>query len=307
MIDTHTHLNFRAFGNDWEEVVDRALKSGVRKMIVVGTDIESSKRAIEMAEKHPALYASIGVHPHHVRAMRKEIPRQSGSSQETRSARAFGSEAQARRDDKAGLKSVPALSNTIIQLKRLVKHPKVVAIGEVGLDYHQYSKTKYESQITNQEWIGIKKLQKKLFKMQIEVAWEFKKPLIIHSREAGEEVIDLIINISKQKKWELKGVFHCFEGDLSYLKKVIRAGFFVSFTGNITYSDDRLGVLKKVPLNRLLLETDCPFMAPMSHRGERSEPAHVKIIADHHAYMRSIHLNKVKEITARNSKYLFQI
>lgn len=277
-IDTHTHLNFKAFKKDWEDVVERALESGIDKMIVVGTDIDSSIRAVEMAEKHPALHASVGVHPHHVRALR-DIP---------------------------NLKS--QISKIRRNLREFSEHPKVVAIGEVGLDYHYYSKSKkYEMENNDRGWKKLKTLQKKLFKIQVELAKEIDKPLIIHSREAGEEVLDLITNINKQKKWKLKGVFHCFEGDDTYLEKVLKAGLLVSFTGNITYSDDRASVACKVPLDRLLLETDCPFMSPVPHRGERNEPAHVKIVARKHSQIRGIHLNEVIEMTTKNAGKLFKI
>lgn len=295
MIDTHTHLNFKAFAEDWREVTNQVVASGINKMIVVGTDIKSSKKAVEMAEKHPALHASVGVHPHHARGIMRGIPRQSGSSSETRSAR----------DDKARLKSVPALSNSISQLKRLLQHPRVVAVGEVGLDYYLYKKTKYESRITNKEQNNLKKLQKKLLNMQLKLAHEFKKPVIVHSREAGDEVIDFIVSLSKKNNWKLKGVFHCYEGDESNLKKVFKAGFYVSFTGNITYSTDRAKISKEVTLDRLLLETDSPFLTPEPLRGKRNTPMNVKIIAEKHASLRGVHLNEVVKITSNNAVALF--
>lgn len=271
-IDTHTHLNFKAFSDDWREVVDQAVSAGVKKMIVVGTDIESSERAVDMANDHPTLYASIGVHPHHVRGLKN-------NDQE--------------------------ISDLVEQLKLLVTKPKVVAIGEVGLDRHIYNNSKYEVQNTKREWERIKIFQKRLLDEQIKLAKEFDKPLILHSRAVKEEVLDAVLNKADALSWKAKGVFHCFEGSIKYLRRVLDAGFYVSFTGNITYSEDRARVASLVPLGRLLLETDSPFMTPKPHRNKRNEPLHVKLVGKHHASYRGVQLNKVREVTTDNAGVLF--
>lgn len=235
-VDTHSHVNFKAFESDWKEVVERAVAAGVKKIMVVGADLDSSKRAVELAQEHPALYASVGVHPHHAR-------------------------------------DITIIKNIKI-IEKLAKYPRVVAIGEIGLDYHLYRNSKY--QITNDklEWDKIKKIQKQLFEIQLEIAQELNKPVIIHSREAGEEVLQSI-KVSKCKS--VKGVFHCFGGSKKYLKKILAAGWYVGFTGQITYVPDRAMVAREVPLDRLLLETDCPYMAPF-REDRRSEPRDVTII-----------------------------
>lgn len=274
LIDTHTHLNFKAYSKDWREVVDRAVSDGISKMIVVGTDIESSERAVDLASAHPALYASIGVHPHHVKGLKN-------NDQE--------------------------ISNLVDQLRSLIKKPKVVAIGEVGLDRHIYKYSKYEIQNTKKDRERIKIFQKILLEEQIKLARDFDLPLILHSREVKEEVLDVVLITAEKINWKAKGVFHCFEGSNKYIKKILDAGFFVSFTGNITYSADRSLVALKVPLNKLLLETDAPFMSPHPFRKERNEPSRVKIIAEHHAVSRSLQLSEVEKVTAYNTKFLFEL
>lgn len=221
-IDTHAHVNFKAFESDWKEVVERAVAAGVEKMIVVGADLASSRKAIELAESHPALFAAIGIHPHHARS----------------------------------IKSVKSI-------KELAGQPRVVAIGEIGLDYHVYKNSKYGIQDIDKE------LQRQLFEAQLQVAQEVDKPVIIHSREAGEEVLEIARGS--------RGVFHCFGGSKKYLKKILAAGFYVGFTGQITYVPDRASVAREVPLDRLLIETDCPYMPPFREE-RRSEPRDVIII-----------------------------
>ncbi len=267
-VDTHTHLNFKAFSDDWREVVDRAVAGGVEKMIVVGTDIESSKKAVQMAQENKALFASVGIHPHHAKGIENNEFR---------------------------------ITDLGKKLKELTKHPRVVAIGEVGLDYHTYRNTKYKTQNPKQEWKELISMQKKLLSMQVQLARELNKPLIIHSRETKDEVLSFLLGFGKSKK----GVFHCFDGSQKYLKQVLDAGFYVSFTGNITYSEDRARVASLVPLERLFLETDSPFMTPEPHRNKRNEPLHAKLVAKHHASSRGVQLSKVREVTTNNAGVLF--
>ncbi|MBI2009667.1 MAG: TatD family hydrolase [Candidatus Chisholmbacteria bacterium] len=330
LIDTHTHLNFQSFENDWEEVVKRAKEAGVEKMIVVGVDIESSEKAVKMAAENPALYATVGVHPHHVRGLMEEILRRSGTSQSSRSAQ----------DDTTALKSLAVVSN---ELKKLARNPKVVAVGEVGLDYHLYRKSKYSyaspagrqigrsfSQAQNQKSkikndIGLKNLQKQLLGMQVELAKELDLPLILHSREAGRDVLDVVEHFSKKDGVVPKGVWHCFDGSKSYLEQILVAGFYVSFTGQVTYVADRAAVALEVPLDRLLLETDCPFMKPKNlhlggvmasqaqpatvrgDRSDRSEPKDVAILAAFHAEQRGVETATIEAATTKNTNKLFKL
>lgn len=240
-IDTHSHVNFKAFESDWKKVVERAVAAGVEKMIVVGADLASSKRAVELAQEHPALYAAVGIHPHHA----------------------------------TGIKSI----------KNLARQPRVVAIGEIGLDYHVYKATRYKLQDINKE------LQRRVFEAQLQMAQEMNKPVIIHSREAGEEVLEIARGA--------RGVFHCFGGSKKYLKRILEAGFYVGFTGQITYVPDRAMVAREVPPERLLLETDCPYMAPFREE-RRSEPRDVTIIGQFLG-------ERVEQATTANAHELFGI
>lgn len=284
MIDTHTHLNFEAFTQDWREVVERAVEAGLKAMIVVGTELASSKRAIELAESHTALYASVGIHPHHAREFlisnyqflnKSQIPN-------------------------------PKIQDLIKELEELARHPKVVAIGEVGLDYHNYIISKYSIINDPKGRMILKNLQKRLLGMQVEIAKKLDKPLILHSREAGEEVLDTIEHFSKSDGVMPKGVFHCFDGDENYAKKILRAGLYISFTGNVTFVKDRARAAQKVPLDRLLLETDCPYMMPYRKR-ERCEPKDVMTIAQFHAQQRGLTIEEVERQTTSNAKRLFKL
>lgn len=276
MIDTHTHLNFKSFRKNWQRVVRKALHAGVEKMIVVGTDVESSKRAIEMAQNNDALFAAVGIHPHHAQIF-------------------------------VGKNSDIVMNNHLADILELAKFDRVVAIGEIGLDYHHYTKSRYDDIKDNNQWEELLALQKLLFSRQIEIAKEINKPLIIHSRDAGFDVLNSVLDISKKINWKVSGVFHCFEGNDEYLKMVLEAGFYISFTGNITFLPVLSELAKQVPLDRLLLETDCPFLAPFPFRGQRNEPKNVKIIANHHSSIRKVQLNEVMQKTTQNASRLFNL
>jgi TatD DNase family protein len=273
MIDTHTHLNFEAFAGKQLEVVERAIAAGVKKMIVVGTDSQSSKEAVEVAKQHPALYASVGIHPHHAQEI-FDLP-----------------------------DSEQRLAREINSLKELAGEPKVVAIGEVGLDFHIYTKTKYMAIDKAEEKERLYRWQRQLLTAQVQLALELGKPLIIHSREAGAKVLEVITEAAAGQP--IRGVFHCFEGSFKNLKRVLEAGFEVSFTGNITYVPDRSKVAAQVPLNNLLLETDSPYMTPVPKRGQVNEPVNVKYIAEHHAGVRNLPIDEIIERTSSNAERLF--
>lgn len=284
MIDTHCHLNFKAFKDDWREVADRAVEAGVTKMIVVGSDLENSRRAVEMAQQHPAIYAAVGVHPHHARTLLA----------------------------KSNVKA--QISKLMAKLKQLAEQPRVVAIGETGLDYHVPKQSKYPEEllpITEE----LKTIQRELFMEHLKLAKELNKPLILHSRECGEEVLQLVsprekLDIRQQadsghSRGVIAGVFHCFGGSKKYLKRILDAGFYVGFDGDITYVPDRLGVAAEVPLERLLLETDSPLITPEPYRGERNEPKNVTLIAKSQAQVRGIMVEEVGRVTSENAERLF--
>ena len=283
MIDTHTHLNFEAFKNDWREVVDRAMQNGVQKMVVVGTDLTTSERAVEMTSHHLALYAAVGIHPHHAKSL-------------------VGSEF-------LGV----SMGEHIGQLEKLITEPKVVAVGEIGLDDHVYSaSTKYKAEPNSPKLMEI---QKKLFRAQLELAHKYNKPVIVHSRKVKRDALDELMAFNQSRSSRLNGVFHCFEGSKQFAREILAQGFYLSFTGNLTFEQGKGEVAKLVPLNKLLLETDCPYMTPEPERGQkrqidevlRSEPRHVKIIGQFHADCRGIPADQVFSETDKNVKRLFGI
>jgi TatD DNase family protein len=304
MIDTHSHLNFRAFESDWREVIERAQFAGVSKIIMVGTDIDSSVKAVEMAQQSSVLYAAVGIHPHHA----KKYQEFRGESLE------FSKYTKKNNEIDADLKT----------LEHLIQQPKVVAVGEIGLDYHIYSMSKYQKSPLRQDLDGqanikieeeirpeLIVIQKQLFQEQLTLAQKHNKPVIVHSRKAKEEVLNALVAFNQTSEMPIKGVFHCFEGGKKMAKRVIEAGFLVSFTGNITYDHGRAEVSKTIPLDSIMLETDCPYMTPTPERvvGEvlRSEPRHVKIIGQYHAKLRGISEDEVFRQTTLNAENLFGI
>lgn len=261
-IDTHCHLNFQAFEKDWQKVADEAIKAGVEKMIVVGADLATSAKAVELAGKHKNLWAAVGIHPHHAQ-------------------------------NKIGFD----------KLKSLARSKKVVAIGECGLDYHEYRNTRYpDPQITPE----IKNQQKVLFGQQIQLAKQLKLPLIIHNRETGEDTLDSLNHFCKSDGVYPPGVFHCISGSKKLLEKILQAGFYVGIDGNITYNQEVQALALMTPMNRILLETDAPYLSPQ-HDGSRNLPQSVKIIAQFLAKLKGASINQIGRETTKNAEKLFKI
>ena len=213
MIDAHCHLNFHAFDKDYDATIKRAIKDGIETIINTGTSIESSKRAVELAQKYKNLYAIVGIHPHHADKVEKGWDK---------------------------------------EIDALAKMPKVVGIGEIGLDYYSYK----SNGVTDP------KLQRQIFVRQIEISIENKIPLQIHGRRAGKDIIEIISKYRNQLL-ETPGMFHCFAGSMQYLEKVLAMGFYVGFDGNITYKglapgeDTALSELvMKAPLTKIITETE---------------------------------------------------
>lgn len=264
MIDVHCHLNFRSFKDDADEVAKRAFDAGVKAIINVGTKIDSSIKAIELAEKYENMYAIVGVHPHHADKLEE---------------------------------------NWLQELEQLAKHPKVVAIGEIGMDFFKYK----SNGIVDPE------LQVDVFRKQIELSIKLKLPLQIHNRQAGKE----ILRILEDYKTELlnpPGMFHCMSGDLEFLRKVLDLGFYVGFDGNISYRGIAPGettslpeLVKSSPIGRILTETDSPFLAPEPHRRTRNEPSYVIIVGEFIAKIKGITFDELKDATIRNSEHLFKL
>jgi TatD DNase family protein len=246
LIDTHAHLNFRAFEDDFNEVVERSLAENVW-LINVGSKYQTSKKAVEIAEKYKkGIYAAIGLHPIH-------------------SEEGFEKE----------------------EYKELAKSEKVIAIGEIGLDYYR-------------DYELFKEKQKKVFLEQLELAEELNLPVIFHCRKAHDDLLKTL------KNHQVQGVIHCFSGRWSQAKKYLDMGFYLGING-IIYKLDLKGVIEKAPLDRILIETDCPYLVPPQAGAERNEPVFVKYIAQDIAKIKSISFDQVAEITFQNAKNLFRV
>ena len=265
MIDAHCHLNFHKFEHDYERVIKAAKAAGIKKIINVGTQISSSKWAVELADKYEDLYAIVGVHPHHA--------------------------------DKISSK------NWLSELKKLTKHPKVVAIGECGLDYFDYK----SNGIVNPD------VQKEVFLQQLELANEAKLPLQIHSRNelARIELLE-ILKSHKNLLQSKPGMFHCMAGSKESLKSALELGFYIGFDGNITYNGLPPGepvglkeLVKHTPLDRIIIETDSPYLTPLPHRGQRNEPKYAIIIGEVIAKIKGVSFAKLAEQTDQNVYNLF--
>jgi TatD DNase family protein len=251
-IDTHAHLQISHFDADREAVIQRAFEAGVEKIIVVSTDAASSRQSLQLAEKYPGLFAAVGIHP---------------------------------------TDCGKATDEDFAVIAELARHPKAVAIGEIGLDFYW----KPFSQET----------QQRAFIRQLHLAQELRKPVIIHNREAGAAILQTLHNAGIN---HLSGVFHCFSENGEYVQRVLAFGCYISFTGNLTYKKSTLpDVAAQVPLERLLLETDAPFMAPMPHRGKRNEPAYTVHIAEKLAEIKKLPMEEVARQTTENALQLFKL
>jgi TatD DNase family protein len=252
LIDTHCHLDWKAFEADREAVIDRAVEAGVRRMITIGVDVPSSRRAIEIAEQYEAVYAAVGVHP----------------------------------NDCADFTAA-----TLHEIRSLAQHPKVVAIGEIGLDYY-WQKVEHDTQA-------------RAFRAQLQLAADLNKPVIIHSRDAAPEVAALLEEFTQHA--HLAGSLHSYFDDLAIAQRVFAIDFYIGVTGPITFkkSDRERAIIRQVPLDRLLLETDAPFLTPTPHRGERNEPAYVRHVADMIAQTRGQPVEDIARQSTLNAERLF--
>jgi len=264
LIDTHCHLNFKAFDKDLKEIIDAAKKVGVEKIIIPGAKIDSSSKACKIASIFPNCFAAVGIHPHHANSIE--------------------------------------LSKVETQLSNLIKEKgRVVAIGEIGLDYHQY---KGSPPLTDSD----KENQKKLFLLQIEIAAKSELPVIIHCRNAFDELFALLDNFASSPN-AIKGVFHCFSGNKNHLATALNLGFYIGFDGNITYPENQhlQEVVKSTPMSAMLLETDSPFLSPAPYRGSRNTPANLVITTQSVAQIHHQTAEKIEEITYSNAMKLFHL
>jgi len=252
LIDTHAHLNFKDFDKDRDEIINRCLSNDIY-IINIGADLETSKKAIEIAEKHnKGVYASVALHPHNVG-----------------------------RED-----------YDMMIYHNMAKHPKVVAIGECGLDY-EFCENDLEMQEKQQE----------VFIQHLKLAKEINKPVIIHCRRLFPEILKIL----QATNYKLQAVLHCYMGRWSYAEEYLKMGFYLSFTGLITYARDYDKVIKNCPLERILIETDAPELTPVPHRGEKNVPDYVKYVAERIAEIKEISFEKVAEQTTKNAKELFEL
>ncbi|API92304.1 hydrolase TatD [Virgibacillus pantothenticus] len=253
LFDTHVHLNARDFFEDREETIKRAFDAGVTRMLVVGFDRETIPLAIEIAEQYETIYAAVGWHP---------------------------------------VDAVDMTEQELEWIEELSSHPKVVALGEMGLDYH-WDKSP-------------KEVQKEVFRKQIQLAKKVQLPIIIHNREATEDIISIL---KEEKAESIGGIMHCYNDSVDYVQDCLDMNFYISLGGPVTFKNATLPkeVAVQVPLERLLIETDAPFLAPHPYRGKRNEPAYVKLVAEKIAALRGTSLEEIGEITTKNALSLFRL
>jgi TatD DNase family protein len=260
LTDTHCHLDFERYDDDREEVLERAFESGIERILIPGTDLSSSRAAIELAETHPQIFAAVGFHPN-------EATRWEGTS--------------------------------LAELKQLITHPKVVAVGEIGLDYYR-------------DWAPVG-LQKHIFLLQLSLAADSGLPVVIHNRQA---TVDLLAILTKWQAELLEsasplaaraGVLHSFSDDIEIAQQAMAIGFYIGITGPVTFpkADTLRRTAAWAPNDRLLVETDSPFLTPHPHRGKRNEPAYVRFVAEKISEIKSLSLEVVAEETSANADRLF--
>ena len=261
LFDTHCHLDFESFHEDAAEVVARAAEAGVTRIIVPGLDLDNASAVLALAERFPGVYAAVGVHPNSAAGWRDEW---------------------------------------VDALRELAQHDKVVAIGEIGLDYY-WDKTPPET-------------QHRALTAQLELSVELGLPVIIHNRDASEDVVRLLTAVAQESRKEKRdaekrGVLHSFSADWATAEAALGLGFYLGFTGPLTYkkADELRASAARVPLDRVLIETDAPFLAPHPFRGKRNEPAHVRLVAERLAEVRGLSLAEVAAATTANALELFRL
>ncbi|MEE3679665.1 TatD family hydrolase [Bacillus safensis] len=253
LFDTHAHLNAEQYKEDLEQVIERAKSEKVEKIVVVGFDRPTITRAMELIEEYDFIYAAIGWHP---------------------------------------VDAIDMTDEDLAWIKDLSQHEKVVAIGEMGLDYY-WDKSP-------------KDVQKEVFRRQIALAKEVNLPIVIHNRDATEDVVTIL---KEEGAAEVGGIMHCFTGSLETAKVCMDMNFYISFGGPVTFKNAKKPkeVVKEIPSNRLLIETDCPYLTPVPFRGKRNEPSYVKYIAEQIAELREISFEELAELTTKNAKKVFRI
>ena len=247
LIDTHAHIYYDDYSKRIDDVISAAADNGVEKIISIGVDLKSSEECMKLAEKHESVYATCGIHPH---------------------------------------ESEKAPNGYLYELEQFYKHPKVLAVGEIGLDYY------YD--------LSDRKTQRKIYQEQLEMANSLDLPAVIHSRESDDDILIGILESSHRS-----GVIHCFSSNLDFAEKLLETGFYLSFTGMITFVKELEEVVREVPLGKMMVETDSPYLSPKPHRGKKNEPAYVLHVAEKIADLKEISLEEVADSTTENAFSLF--
>ena len=252
-IDTHVHLNADQYENDVDEVIARALEAGVEKMVVVGFDRKTINKAMELTEQYPFIYAVVGWHP---------------------------------------VDAIDCTEEDLEWIESLAAHPKVVGIGETGLDYY-WDKSP-------------KDVQQEVFRKQIRLAQKVNLPVIIHNRDATADVVRIL---KEEEAEKTGGIMHCFGGSVETAKECISMNFMISLGGPVTFKNAKMPkeVATEIPLEHLLIETDAPYLAPHPYRGKRNEPALVTLVAEEIARLKELTINEVAKATTENALKVFQI
>ena len=260
--DTHAHLDYPDYASDLTEVIERARGAGIDRMITIGTDLESSRRAVGLAERFDCIFAAVGWHP---------------------------SDASA------------APADVKSPLREIATHPKVVAIGETGLDYHRLPSAKEGGSAADDE--PVKSKQAAVFRQQLELAAELRLNCVIHQRDSFEDTLSAMQPFAGR----VRGVFHCFSNDADSMRRVLQTGGLVSFTGIVTFKNGQnvRDTLAATPLNSFMLETDCPYLAPLPYRGKRCEPAYVREIAETVASVKGCTMEELSAATCATAKAFF--
>ncbi|RXT08992.1 TatD family hydrolase [Ammoniphilus sp. CFH 90114] len=253
LFDTHAHLNAEQFQEDQEEVIRRAKENGVSRIVNIGFNRETIPTSLALAKQYDFIYTAVGWHPQDAKDMREE---------------------------------------DYDWLRELSKHEKVVAIGEIGLDYY---------------WdTSPREIQQVVFRRQIQLARELKMPIIIHNRDAHQDVVDIL---KEEKAAEVGGIMHCFSGSLEMAKQCLDMNFYISFGGPVTFKNAKKPkeIAQEIPLDRLLIETDCPYLTPEPYRGKRNESGYVRYVAETIAALRGMSVEELAQHTTNNAKRLFNI
>jgi len=251
MIDTHCHIDFPDFDRDREEIIVQAAEFGVDRLIDIGADKASTRRAFDLANAYENIYCTVGIHPHDSKTLSRDF---------------------------------------MAEMETMAENPKVVGIGETGLDYYRN--------------LSPHDIQKKAFKEQLDLAVNLDLPVVIHVREAMDDAMAIV----RDYAGKLTGVFHCFPGTVEQAARVIDMGFHISVNGVMTYKNSKMQRLgAEVDLNRILIETDCPFLTPVPHRGKRNVPAYVRYVCAKLAELRQTSRDEIDKITTRNAEKLFHL